>query len=372
MGVTLVHGFMGGIFTSGSFIFINDLWGRESQPFQQILQFTFGAGSFTSPLIAQPYLLKSNNGSGANNADYYTPKDVKLNTPYMIIASTAILPVILSIITWYLHPYSPNHPSRLMKEEKENSLDKKRPKGNINDNCKSSTNNEVESQSSSSLNTQNCDYLSEDLHLFSTPESREKCFKRWQKVVTALSLVFMHLYYGIEVAYGTYIATFVQLCPLQLSESTGAYMSSAFWFTFTTFKLLAALYLEWIGTELNIAISLAVMLLGNFILLPFGEVNEYALWVGTVIVGIGTATIWASYFAYLEQFFTISKSVTVSLMVASLLGDFVLPIIIANFIQETPRVFLWVYLAASVTMTIIFSLVVYICRFILKPNKPKC
>lgn len=361
MAVTLVHGFMGGIFTSGSFIFINDLWGRESQPFQQILQFTFGAGSFTSPLVAQPYLLKSHNGT--DNMSYYTAKDVKLKTPYMIIASTAILPVILSFITWWVHPYSPTHPTRLEDEQVVTSKSKK------NGSNKHKSIGEIESQpSTSSLSddTENC----EDVHLFSTPEERAVRFKRWQRVVTVLSLFFMHLYYGIEVAYGTYIASFVQLCSLHLSESTGAYMSSAFWFTFTAFKLFAALYIEYIGSELNIAISLVIMLLANVILLPFGEVYTIALWAGTVVVGIGTATVWASYFAYLEQFFVISKTVTVSLMVASLLGDFVLPIIIANFIQQTPRIFLWIYAGASITMAILFASVVIICRFILKPNKP--
>lgn len=147
-------------------------------------------------------------------------------------------------------------------------------------------------------------------------------------------------------------------------------MSSAFWFTFTFFKLAAALYIDWIGSELNIAISIAIMVLANFVLLPFGEVYPIALWIGTIIVGIGTATVWASYFAYLEQFFTLSKAVTVTLMVASLLGDFILPIIIASFIQTYPRIFLWVYFGASVSMAIIFATVTFICRYILKPYLP--
>ena len=338
------NGVVGGVMLTGSNVHILDLWGKESSPFMQIGQFAFGLGALCGPLIASPFLLPisekgvqmTNGTNGTYQSEYefdepvYLPSDVNLVFPFSLITVLGVGCSIISLILSRTHPVLKTHPSREMIEDKTSE-------GEDGQTAKSEA------------------VLAEE-------RKEEKNFRIWRMVVIILASLFMPLYYGVEVSYGSYISAFVQFSVLKMDQSTAAYISSLYWCTFTFFRLFAAIYIEWIGPEMNIFLSLIVMISANIVMVPFGESYPVAIWIATVLAGIGTSSVWASVFGCMDNYFPVTSSITAGMLSATFVGDCVLPVILSNKIETYPKIFMWIYLFSSVTMAIIFSIMIFICR----------
>lgn len=329
-----INGIVSGIMITGANVHIMDLWGKESGPFMQIGQFTFGLGALTGPLIAGNFLrdirepnLQSDQSNSTSYFTQYVSSDINLITPYSIVSATAIICSTLSIILGKLYPVLKPHPSRLIQDSTNNSIDKQ-------------------------IETQKTEKELKD----------ESSFKKWRIIVIIISSLFMPLYYGVEVSYGSYVPAFATFSKLHLDPNTAALVASTFWCTFTFFRLFAAFYIQYTGPELNIALSLIVMLSANVVIIPFGENYPIAIWIATILAGIGTSSVWASVFGCLENYFPVTSTMTAGIISATFVGDCVLPVILSNQIEKNPQVFMWIYLASSVSMALLFGLIVLICK----------
>lgn len=178
-----------------------------------------------------------------------------------------------------------------------------------------------------------------------TQESPQECelkkrrdFYFWKGFVIVLTVMFMHIYYGLEITFGSFLTTFAHESGLQLSKADGAHMTSLFWGTFTVLRLFTVFYIEYVGAEMNILLSLVVVLIANVLLVPFGNSNELCLWIGVGVIGLGTSSIWASLFGYLEEYFTVTSRIAAGMIVSAIVGEFVFPLIISNFVQDYPQV----------------------------------
>lgn len=342
------NGIVSGIMLTGSNVHIMDLWGKGSSPFMQIGQFSFGLGALSGPLIAGPFLKDIpeeyfNNETFDSNSKLkdikyekeYSSLDINLIAPYSIVSGVAIICSVLSFILGYLYPQLKPHPSRLIQDSSNSSIDRK-----------------IDSPKSE-----------EEL-------KDEENFKKWRLVVLILTSLFMPLYYGVEVGYGSYVPAYATFSKLHMDQSSAALVSSIFWCTFTFFRLFAAFYIQYTGPELNIVLSLIVMLLANIVIIPFSENYPIAIWISSVLVGIGTSSIWGSIFGCLENYFPVTSQMTGGIISATALGDCVLPIILSNKIEKYPKIFMWIYLTSSVSMSIIFSIILFICRKKLKRLSP--
>lgn len=345
-----INGIVCGILLTGSCVQIVDLWGKQAQPFVQIQQFAFGLGAFSGPLIAQPFLLQRNIESvdefALNQtavelilesddfnpiASHYLPEQVKLVVPFSIVGGLGVFGGIISLIAYKLCPKSKPHPSRL-----------------IDDNVNGKTINSLE-KTSAELKS-------------------EKQFNRWKMIVMCVISLFMPLYYGVEVSYGNYVSPFVQFSQLRMDASTGAFLSSIYWITFTFFRLFAAFYIPIIGSEMNIILSLAVMLSANIALIPFGETHSTAVYISTVLSGIGTSSVWGSVFGFLENYFPVTSKMTAAMISVTFAGDCILPVVISYFIETYPKIFQWIYLVSSVSMAFTFAVACLLCRTFLKQD----
>ena len=154
------------------------------------------------------------------------------------------------------------------------------------------------------------------------------------KTVIVLSTLFMHIYYGLEIAMASFMTTYAVKSDLKLSKSTGATITSVYWSTFTFFRLLAIFYTDIIGPEKNIIFELVLIIVANGFLLPYGDTYEWCLWTGAAIMGMGMSAIWGSMYGYLQNYFTLSNKIAAGFTLAACVGEFTFPNLMGLLIVE--------------------------------------
>lgn len=325
------NGLVNGMLDTGSNMFTLVLWGRENGPFMQALHFAFGLGCFHAPLLAKPFLLELlepiNNvttsvlGEDNSTTDYqdyvfpeFTVEDVALEIPYGVIALFMLINCLIFSYIFLRYREVTPHPSRTQAETKE------------------------------------------------TLGGGFAVDKKVRYTIICLATVFMHVYCGLELAFGTLITSYAVKCDLHLDKATGAYMASVYWAFFTFFRLFAIFFADVIGAETNIYFNFMLIVLSNLFLIPFGDTNVYCLWAGIILMGLGTSSIWASIFGFLEDYFPVTSGMTASFSVAACLGQSIMPFIVGHFIDSYPPIFLWVTLTASTLLILLFSTFSYLCK----------
>lgn len=185
----------------------------------------------------------------------------------------------------------------------------------------------------------------------------------WKVFVVIMATAFMHIYYGLEITFGTFLTTFANKSPIKLETTEGATITSIFWATFTFWRLPTIFYVEWIGPIRTILINLVVLVIGNIILVPWGSTHTWALYTGTALVGLGASPIWASMFGLLELFFPVTSGIASTMITAAMIGEFIFPTIISGFVACTPKVFVWVALFCSLSVITLFGAITLVCLY---------
>lgn len=184
----------------------------------------------------------------------------------------------------------------------------------------------------------------------------------WTLVVVIVTGLFMHIYYGLEITFGSFLTTYTAKSHLNLDTRVGASLTSVFWGAFTLWRLVTIFYMAYLGTTWTIVINLGIMLVGNLFLVPFGDKYQWSLWVGTATIGAGISPIWACMFGYLAQYMPVTSRIAAVMITSAIVGEFIFPVIIARFIACQPMVFAWVTLACSLSIALLFLLISVICK----------
>jgi FHS family Na+ dependent glucose MFS transporter 1 len=172
-------------------------------------------------------------------------------------------------------------------------------------------------------------------------------------VLVALLALFMFLYVGAEVSYGGYVSKYAldsRLAP----EAIAAYLASAFWGALTAGRF--------IGIPLSTRFSPRKILLADLLIVLAGMAvvmvmpgSLAILWLGTVIVGMGMASIFPTVLILAEQNMTITASVTSWFFVGSSLGGMVLPWLIGQLFPTIgPHA-----MAFVITITVVLNLILF-------------
>ena len=404
-------------------MFIMDLWGSEMTPFMQSLHFMFGIGALVAPAIAAPFLFETedleslhetpttttsapltplytsdvnvtisnsslllfaNSTSASSNAsslaemveEIFHPEQIRLIYPYSIIAAFLVLNASLCLAVWLKFPLTKPHPSRRQQQPDNSRIEMRTSRSSL---CISSGSfsggvgieNRAFYGSASCVPTTTSAATDDKTGSRSqaatgglgSPEYRSsRMYARWKAVVVVLTLLFMHTYLGLEIAFGSFLTTFAVNSSLSLSKVDGAHLTTLFWSTFTLFRVATVFYIEVVGNERNIFASLTVILIANACLVPFGASNVTLLIIGVALIGIGISSVWACVFGFLEEHFPVTSLMSAFMIVAATLGEFVFPAVISAFIAKDPQILMWVTLFCSSAIAILFTAMATVCR----------
>jgi FHS family Na+ dependent glucose MFS transporter 1 len=139
----------------------------------------------------------------------------------------------------------------------------------------------------------------------------------------AIMVLCFILYVGAEVGYGNWIYTYTFKQGLG-SEVEAAYLTSAFWGSFTLGRLLAV----WISTR---ARTLAILYadfagcLASLALILLFRESSTVLWVGTALLGVSMASIFPTFLNLSEERMHVTGTMTGWFLVGSSLGSMILP-----------------------------------------------
>lgn len=148
-----------------------------------------------------------------------------------------------------------------------------------------------------------------------------------------LTLILFFLYVGLELGFGNWIYTYALTLGLGTTV-TAAYLTSAFWGSFTFGRLLGV----WISTRmrpLNIIIMDLIGCTLSTILIILWRESSIALWIGTFGLGISMASIFPSIIMLAGERMRITGTITGWFLVGSGAGSMLLPWLIGQIFVVT-------------------------------------
>lgn len=181
--------------------------------------------------------------------------------------------------------------------------------------------------------------------------------------IVVLTILLFFLYVGQELGFGNWIYTYALTLGLGTTV-TSAYLTSAFWGSFTFGRLLAV----WISTRIRpstiILIDLVGCLLSTFVIMIWRE-SSLALWVGTIGLGISMASIFPTLILLAGERMRITGTITGWFLVGSGAGSMLLPWLIGQIFARTGPQAMNTVLLVDIALT--FALLLL---FMIQPKVP--
>jgi FHS family Na+ dependent glucose MFS transporter 1 len=207
--------------------------------------------------------------------------------------------------------------------------------------------------------------------LLPSPPIRKKvtteAYRRSFNGLFLLIVLFFVFHVGLEVGFGNWIYTFSTRLNM-VSDTSAAYLTSAFWGAFTIARLLGI----GISTRLRPQTILVTDMTGclvAFAILLLWPASSLALWVGTIVMGLSIASVFATGMAFADQRLSLTGAMTGWILVGSGIGGMVSPWLIGQLFESvSPRITMPVLLANNL---IAFGLLLALILPLRKKETPK-
>eukprot|EP00052_Salpingoeca_macrocollata_P026763 m.250248 g.250248 ORF g.250248 m.250248 type:complete len:515 (-) comp22637_c0_seq1:46-1590(-) len=335
--LTSTQGLAMGMLDTGGNVLLLQLWGAACGPYMQTLHFSFGIGAFFAPLLARQFIgsslptaqthcgLEENPTTITTTASVWTTASTLFNlsttTTTATATTTTTLSDMLSTATAAV-PADDFEASRVQYAF-------------------------IISSSLMSIVAVAFAVLSRSVPKEGEESSRNADDKAlahrregtYRNVVLGLAFVFLFVYVGLEVSYGAYIFSYgVKYCPIQMNESTAAYLTSVYWGCFALFRLVAVpLSLLLSPAAMTIA-DLALCVASAFVLM-LADHSVTVLWVGTAVFGASMASIFPSAYHLVEHYVDVTGFAASLIVVGAALGEMALPLLVGELFdsQYGPR-----------------------------------
>ncbi|XP_054710077.1 sodium-dependent glucose transporter 1-like [Uloborus diversus] len=301
-------------------VFLLNLWGKDSDPYYQALHFTFGLGGLIAPLIAAPFLGNYNEFQSAsfnyenitsftnNVTDQLHGEEFFYNVPkityaYSIVGAAVFLVVLLYLSTFVISPTD--------------------------------------------------EYSEKD-------ETKSSIKQNPFFFVLATSLVFAMLFIqtGTEIGYAQMLTPYAVKGKLKLPTKTGSYITSAFWAAFSISRF-CSVFMAIKFTNLTLIIyDIIVTSVAAVVLTAFSN-QVWALWLSSVLFGIGTASFFPAVVAWFGTYISVTNKVAGILLCSAAFGELAIPFTISFTIETTPEVFIYM-VPASCACSALIVLILYL------------
>ncbi|GBM16324.1 Sodium-dependent glucose transporter 1A [Araneus ventricosus] len=328
-----VNGMTLGCLDTGGNVCCLNLWGKDSAPFYQALHFTFGVGALIAPLIAAPFVGNfdsldysfDNSSTVAANTTLQPGFQNYLNDSfvdnfeippityaYSAIGVFSIFVTALFLIICIISPLE--------------------TQGQQNDESKV-----IERKLSFIL------------------------------LIVFLNIILVFVETGTEIGYAQMLTTYVVKGPLKLSPTTGSYMTSGFWAAFSISRFLSVFLAMKFSNLQMIVFDIIVSSIGALVLLSFGGSEVWAVWLATILLGVGIASFFPAAIGWIEKYMTVTNKMASSFCVGAAFGEMVIPFIISIYIDTVPLVLIYTVVASCA----LSAGVVFIMWLILRKKQDK-
>ena len=152
-------------------------------------------------------------------------------------------------------------------------------------------------------------------------------------IPVALIVILFLFYVGLELGFGNWIYTYAISLNLG-TEVTAAYLTSAFWGSFTFGRLLGV----WVSTKLRPHTIIVLDLIGcafSTVIIMLWKESSLALWIGTFGLGLSMASIFPSIMMLAGEKMQITGAITGWFLVGSGAGSMLLPWLLGQIFTYT-------------------------------------
>jgi FHS family Na+ dependent glucose MFS transporter 1 len=177
-----------------------------------------------------------------------------------------------------------------------------------------------------------------------------------------LIVLFFVFSVGLELGFGNWIYTFSARLHLA-SETTAAYLTSAFWGAFSVGRLLGIGFSSRFRSQSILMADLTGCLFAFAILLLW-PASSLALWAGTILMGLSIASLFATGMAFAEKRLSLTGSMIGWILVGGGIGGMIFPWLIGQLFERIgPHVTMPVLLAGNlIAFGILFALIMPLRR----------
>ncbi|XP_075725296.1 sodium-dependent glucose transporter 1A-like [Rhipicephalus microplus] len=184
---------------------------------------------------------------------------------------------------------------------------------------------------------------------------------------TRIVLAFMCVYSIVNSAFGNttsqMVVSFAVKSDLHFSKSTAAGVESAFFLCMAASRLSAALVTVKVPVFWILVLAHVILLPTAAVLAGFGSTSAAVLWAGAALTGIGQGPISAGLVSWTAGYISMSNRMMSLSIVATAIGSMTAPVIVGQFLDKNPNVFLYVILGAALLRTAVFvSMYAYLRR----------
>jgi len=178
-------------------------------------------------------------------------------------------------------------------------------------------------------------------------QTKEERTSKFPVMPVVLIMILFILYVGLELGFANWIYTYALTLELE-TVITAAYLTSAFWGSFTVGRLLGV----WISTRLRSITILYMDIIGcaiSIVVIMLWKDSNLALWVGTIGLGLSMASIFPTFIMLAGERMQITGAITGWFLVGSGAGSMLLPWLIGQIFENTgPKAMTTVLLIALI------------------------
>ncbi|KAF8771541.1 Sodium-dependent glucose transporter 1 like protein [Argiope bruennichi] len=164
---------------------------------------------------------------------------------------------------------------------------------------------------------------------------------------------------GTEIGYVQMVATYSVKGPLHLTSVTGSYVTSSFWAALTISRFSSIFLAIKFSSLAVIVFDLIIYFAGAVVLQFLAASREWALWLATVLLGFGVASLFASVITWVERYITVSNKILGLFASGAAFGEMAIPYVIGYFLEKIPEVLSYV-VTASCVLSIFLTVILYL------------
>lgn len=166
-------------------------------------------------------------------------------------------------------------------------------------------------------------------------------------IIAAIAALFLFFYVGAELAFGGWVYTYATTLNL-MNAAQGAYLTSAFWLSFTLGRLLSIPLATRLPPKTLLALALpgSLLMMAGLILQPN---SSMVLWGVAIGLGFCMAPIWPTGFTLAGQLLRLTARLSGLILLGDSFGGMVLPWLVGQVITQTgPRALVYLVLGSLV------------------------
>jgi FHS family Na+ dependent glucose MFS transporter 1 len=180
-------------------------------------------------------------------------------------------------------------------------------------------------------------------------------------VLVLLIALYFFLYVGMEITFGGWIASYAVAVGYG-DEAAAAVLTSAFWGALMVGRIISIP----IGSRFKPSTILwadFIMCALFVVLMLMGHGETWALWVGTIGVGMSMASMFPTMISYAETRMKITGKVTSIFLTGSSIGGMTLPLFTGQVFESAgPQIMLWVVLVTTILTALSYVMVTVVAN----------